>query len=844
MSDPDVNPIARKLINQSRSAKKQENVKKGRSFNWAKWLAILVMLVMATVVIAYNAVLAYIRPLREQAETFDLEALHKIEKASVIFDRNGTEIGRIFMINRTPISIAQVSQNTIDALVAQEDERFFKHSGVDFTGVMRAIWLNYKAGTETQGASTITQQLAREAFKLKDLETGDKSSRYNRKIIEWFLAQRIEKHYSKAEILELYLNRIYFGGGFYGIQAAAQGYFGKNAIDLSVLESATLTGIIKSPNNLQPLRFPDRAKKARNHVLSRMVEEGTLSPQERNELSEKPVVTVDRKHNPQDSYVYEAVRQETARIIGGEASLLGGYNIETTIDTNLQKVAESALARHLSEVEKRQGYAHQTYEQYRSLVDQIEQKSKAAKSAQNAAIPKPEYLQGAVLAVDNRDGGILVLVGGRDFSDSEYNRALQTSRPPGTAFTPFVFATAFQSPEYFPSMQIEDRPIDNRRVMIGGFQGILGEWGSETLEETAFKGTITAREALARGRNSATAELGERIGRPALIEFAKKAGIQTPIRDYPSSFLGASEVKLDELCLAYSSFANRGARPQKLTLIKRITDSEGKVIYEASKEAQTLVQAMDPIAAYQTHTCLVDALSKGTGKLAYEEYGLEKFPAAGKTGTHYEFKDLWFVGYTSAVTCGVWTGFDQQKTIYEGAFSNRINLPIWVDIMNAARKDYEPVEFAPPENAELVEVCRTSGQRATDGCYLTVTDENGGTRSVRNTTVEYLRPDSVFDSYCTQHPRSGLDLAPPRLRPMAQHTPTFSQAGEYAHVSPVRMRAMTLVGEDPYSSVIPVVKAEPVNPDGSKVLKAEPVEEPGANSPPIKLAPPPRLELE
>jgi membrane carboxypeptidase/penicillin-binding protein len=843
MSDPDVNPIARRLSNQPRPTGDRRNLRRRRQSQLPKWLAIFAMLLLLGGVATFGIVMAYIKPLREQAATFDLEALHKIEKASLILDRRGAEVGRIYMLNRTPISINQVPQNTIDALVAQEDERFFQHNGVDFIGIVRAIWLNYRAGSETQGASTITQQLAREAFKLKELEKGDKNSRYNRKIVEWFLAERIEQNYTKSEILELYLNRIYFGGGFYGIQAAAQGFFGKNASQLTVTESATIAGIIKSPNNLQPLRHPQRAANARNHVLNRMVIEGTLSPQERDTLSAQPVVTVKRATNPQDSYVYEAVRQEAARIIGGEAALLGGFNIHTTIDSKLQKVAEASVRKHLAEVETRQGYAHQTYEKYRALVQLYEEKSKASKSSAQPALPKPEYLQAAVLAIDNEDGGILAMVGGRDFSDSEYNRALQTSRPAGTAFTPFVFATAFQSSEYFPPLQIEDRPIDNRRVMIGGLQGILGEWGTETMERTVFKGTVTAREALAQGRNSATAELGERLGRGPVIELAKKVGFQSTIKDYPSSFLGASEVRLDELCLAYSTFANRGKRPQQVTLIKRITDYEGKIIYEVKEDTQTQIEAIDEIAAYQTHSCLTDALAQGTGKLAYTDYGLEEFPAAGKTGTHYEFKDLWFLGYSSAITCGVWSGFDQQKTIYEGAFSNRITLPIWVDIMNASRKDYKPEEFAPPESAELVEVCRTSGQRATDGCYINIT-KNGTTQSVRNTTLEVLRPDSHFDSFCTQHPHSGLDLTPPRLRgPLAQNTPSYSGI-EHASATPVRMQGATLIGNDPYKTVLPVVKAEPVNPDGSRVIKAEPVEEPEATQSPIKLAPPPKLELE
>ncbi|TLD71634.1 hypothetical protein FEM03_05695 [Phragmitibacter flavus] len=845
MSDPDVNPIAKKLTNQPRPTGERHNVRRRRSrrFFLSKWFAIFAMLVLLGGVATFGIVMAYVKPLREQAATFDLEALHKIEKASLILDRRGAEVGRIYMLNRTPIPINQVPQNTIDALVAQEDERFFQHSGVDFIGIVRAIWLNYRAGSETQGASTITQQLAREAFKLKDLETGEKNSRYNRKIVEWFLAERIEKNYTKSEILELYLNRIYFGGGFYGIQAAAQGFFGKNATQLTVTESATIVGIIKSPNNLQPLRHPERATAARNHVLNRMVTEGTLSKGELETLSAQPIVTVERMTNPQDSYVYEAVRQEAAKIIGGEAALLGGFNIHTTIDAKLQKVAEASVRKHLAEVEKRDAYPHQTYEKYRALVQLYDEKRKAGKNTISPPLPKPEYLQASVLAIDNENGGILAMVGGRDFADSEYNRALQSSRPPGTAFTPFVFATAFQSSDYYPPLQIEDRPIDNRRVMIGGLQGILGEWGTETMERTVFKGTVTARDALAQGRNSATAELGERIGRGPVIELAKKVGFQSTIKDYPSSFLGASEVRLDELCLAYSTFANSGKRPQQVTLIKRITDYEGKIIYEVKEDTQTTVEAIDEIAAFQTHSCLTDALATGTGSVAYSEYGLEKFPAAGKTGTHYEFKDLWFMGYTSAITCGVWSGFDQQKTIYEGAFSNRITLPIWVDIMNASRKDYKPEEITPPKNAELIEVCRTSGQRATDGCYVNVT-KNGNTQSVRNTSLEVLRPDSHFDSYCTEHPHSGLDLMPPRMRsPLAQNSASFS-GSESTNASPVRMQGLTLVGNDPYNTVLPVLKAEPVNPDGSRVIKAEPVEEPEATQSPIKLAPPPRLELE
>jgi len=808
-----------------------------------KWFAIFALIVLLGGVTTFAVVMSYIKPLREQAATFDLSALHEIEKASQILDRRGAEIGRLYMLNRTPITIDQVPMHLIQALTAQEDERFFEHGGVDFVGIVRAVWLNYKAGSETQGASTITQQLAREAFKLKDLETGEKSSRYNRKIVEWFLAERIEQKYTKSEILELYLNRIYFGGGFYGIQAAATGYFGKNASELNVSESATICGIIKSPNNLQPLRFPERAANARNHVLNRMVEEGYLTKDERDTLSAKPVITADREDVIQENYVYEAVRQEAMRTIGSEAALLGGFQIHTTIDGKLQQIAEASVMKQLAEVEKHQGYSHQTYDQYHQLLKKRQEQMKAGKLGKDAALPRPEYLQAAVLAIDNNDGGILAMVGGRDFGDSEFNRALQSRRPAGTAFTPFVFATAFQSPNYFPPMQIDDRPIDNRRVMIGGLTGILGEWGSEQ-DVTTYRGKVTAREALAQGRNAATAELGERLGRGPVIELAKKMGIESPIRDYPSSFLGSSEVKLNELCLAYSAFPGKGKRPKQLNLISKITDDKGKIIYQIKTEDRGHVQVLDEMAAYQTHTCLVDALAEGTGKAAYSEYGLDKFPAAGKTGTHYEFKDLWFMGYTSSITCGVWTGFDQQKTIYEGAFSNRITLPIWVDIMNGAEKNFPAQAIAAPEDAEFVEVCKTSGMRATDGCYVNVTDASGATKAVRNTRTEALRHDTTFDLFCPEHPNTGVDIIAPRLRsPMAIQAPAYN-GGDYVNVSPVRMQSMTLVGIDPYNTVLPVPKAEPVNPDGSRVIRAEPVEEPGMTESPIKLAPPPPLELE
>ncbi len=746
----------------------------------------------------------------------------------MVYDRRGDELGpQTYVLNRTPVKIEQVPMHFIQALTSEEDARFFQHSGVDKIGILRAMYLNWKAHAETQGASTITQQLARDAYKLKDLqESGDKWSRYKRKGIEVFLAGRIEKRYTKSEILELYLNRIYFGGGFYGVQAAAQGYFGKDVSKLDVLESATICGIIKSPNNLQPLRYKDRAKKARNHVLDRMRDQGVITAEEHDELAAKPVVTTPKEADAHLSYVYEEVRQEVVKIVGEEAAQAGGFKVYTTLDSKLQKAAEESVRKRLAQVEEHPGYDRQTYAQYHALLSDWRRKINAKQIAPDTPRPQPDYLQAAVLMMDNHDGGVLAMVGGRDFLDSMYNRAMQSTAGKGTAFIPFLYADAFQSPDYFPPLRIEDGPMDNRRVGIGGNTGILGEWGTEQ-DSTTFKDTISLRESLLQSRTAATIRLGERIGLDPVKQLAVKLGINSPLRDLASTFLGASEVRLDEMCLAYSSFADGGKRPKEIVLIHRITDNEGKVIFQVKEDEDPLVPALDEMAAYQTHTCLVDALRRGTGKPAYEDYGLEDFPAAGKTGTHYDFKDLWFMGYTSAVTCGVWCGFDQQKPVYTGAFSNRVALPIWVDAMNAAHKDYKPEEIQPPENAQMVEVCRKSGLRATDACYEKVPDPiHGGMRSVRDTYKEALRPNSIFEEYCDVHRGSGTPLSYSAPHPREENLPVLGTSPtEVAGVEPVRMQGLTILGSDPYNSEIPIPHAQPVNPDGSPIWRATPVEE-------------------
>ena len=806
------------------------------------WFKAIMLLGFLSVVAAFCAFQFIAEPLRKKAESFDLSKMRELESASIVYDRHGGEMARIFIENRMLVSISEVPPSLIDALTAQEDSRYFQHSGVDYIGLLRAVYLNFRAGEVTQGASTITQQLARQSFNLLERT-------YRRKILEAFLAHRIEQHFSKTEILELYLNKIYFGAGFHGVKSAAKGYFGKEVKNLTVDEAATLCGLIKSPNRLSPIRHPEASIEARNMVLTRMASEGHLTREEAAELMKKPMITMARAGDPTLTYVFEEVRQEVVRRVGGERAAVGGFQIYTTIDPVLQKAAEESVRARLAQIETQPNFQHQTYSQFKALLADYEAKVTSGAINPASPRPKPEYLQASAMVMDNKDGGILAMVGGRDFTDSQFNRATLSVRPLGTAFLPFVYGAAFSKPEFFPGSQTEDAPIDNKRVMIGGFTGILGEWGTESEASTWPMTNISAREALVNSRNAATVRLGEKVGLPAIKEFATKAGIQSPLKDYPSSYLGASEAKLNEMCLAYSVFPNGGQRPKEMFMIRRITDADDKIVFQSSED-DGWVEAVDPVAAYQTHSCLVEALHRGTGSPSLTEFGLGQFLAAGKTGTHYEFKDLCFFGYTSAVTCGVRVGFDSQKQVFLGAFSNRTALPIWTDIINASVQKYPAGDILPPADAEKVELCRKSGMRATDFCYEKVKDANGEIKSIRHTYDEYLRPGTVFDSYCPVHTSDG---APPDVSTLRGFSSIDSEAGmmgpnfaKFSHIEPVSMKGLTVLGTDPYQALQPVLRARPVAPDGVEIKRPEIVEPDPLDgfSPVLQLAPPPALKIE
>src|SRR5216110_316661 len=751
------------------------------------YLPTLIVLLLIIFVAIYFGIVS--SELKAEAATYDLSKLEQMESASVILDRNGKIFGQIYVENRETIPYDQLPRDLVNAVVAMEDNKFYQHSGYDLFGIVRAALVNFVSGHVRQGASTITQQLARNSFALKERT-------YRRKLLEIYVSERIEQHFGKQKIMELYLNRIYFGGGLYGAEAAARGYFDKPAREMSLVECATLAGIIKSPNRLSPWSDRATARESRNVTLSRMRDLGFIDRQRCAAAQSEDVLIGNRQNAQGQTYAVDYIRQKVIEAVGLNRAMNEGFRIHTTIDSDLQKAAEDSLRSNLDRAEKHPDYEHPTYAEYTATF----RKSRPGSSPP----PVPDYLQGAVIVLDNATGGMLALVGGRDFEHNQYDRALQARRPAGTAMTPFVFAAAFEN-GMFPGSVVEDSALDNRAVMIGGTTGILGEWGPESAENR-YEGPITAREALSKSKNGATIRLGMNPGVDDVIDLCRKAGIHSSLRPYPATFLGSSEVTLAELALAYTIFPNGGWRPNVSHILERIEEKDGTLVWDAKRESiRKLVT--EPETAYEVHSCLADALESGTGKAAFTQFGLKKIPAAGKTGTAYDFTDALFTGYDSNFTCAVWAGFDKPQKIYRGAFGRELALPVWVDVMNAAAQSYPPREIKQPSNLKQIEICSRSGLLATDKCYDAVKTSSGDTVQKRTTNMEIATPAQAPTESCNVHgePRARLVRNLP-----SGDLPRAALAVDLSEVTPVVIKSPTLLADkDPYNSLKPTLKPEP-----------------------------------
>src|SRR6184192_246665 len=765
--------------------------------------------------------------LKREATTYDLSKLEQMESASVILDRNGKIFGQIYVENRETIPYDQLPRDLVNAVVAMEDNKFYQHSGYDLFGIVRAALVNFVSGHVRQGASTITQQLARNSFALKERT-------YRRKLLEIYVSERIEQHFGKQKIMELYLNRIYFGGGLYGAEAAARGYFDKPAREMSLVECATLAGIIRSPNRLSPWADRAAARESRNVVLGRMRDLGFVDRQRCAAAQSEDVLIGNRQNAQGQTYAVDYIRQKVIEAVGWNRAMNEGFRIHTTIDSDLQKAAEDSLRSNLDRAEKHPDYEHPTYAEYTATF----RKARPGSSPP----PVPDYLQGAVIVLDNATGGMLALVGGRDFEHNQYDRALQARRPAGTAMTPFVFAAAFEN-GMFPGSVVEDSALDNRAVMIGGTTGILGEWGPESAENR-YEGRMTARQALVKSKNGATVRIGMNAGVDSVLQLCSAAGIRSSLRPYPATLLGSSEVTLAELALAYTIFPNGGWRPNASHILERIEEKDGTLVWDAERD-RTRQTVVKPETAYEVHSCLVDALESGTGKAAYSQFGLKKIPAAGKTGTAYDFTDALFAGYDSALTCAVWGGFDKPQKIYRGAFGRKLALPVWVDVMNASAERYPAKQIPQPSTLKKIEICSRSGLLATDKCYDAVKTATGDTVQRRTTYMEIATPAQAPTESCNVHgePRARLVRNLP-----SGDLPRAALAVDLSEITPVVVKSPTLLADkDPYNSLKPTLKPEPepkaekeaaenakidINANESRVTSTKPerVSEPGVDS--------------
>src|SRR5678815_1140382 len=602
----------------------------------------------------------------------EVRGLGEMAQATTIYDAGDNPVFTIFKEQRIEVPLERISPNLIKAVISVEDQRFYDHGGVDLIRIGAAMLRNLREGRRAEGGSTITQQLARQSFLTRD-------KTFRRKIKEVILAAHIEREFTKHDILELYLNKVYLGDGLYGVEAASLGYFGKHASDLSVDQAALLAGLIQSPSSYAPTVNLDRAVARRNVVLQAMVNAGALEAAEADRAKRSKVQLTNSIEMKETFGLYfkEQVRRELTERFGGSRVAEGGLKVYSTLDTELQKAAETLLEDGVAAIEKRRGYRHDPRTTAKGL----------------------DYLQGALVAIDPETGAIRAMVGGRDFNDSRFNRAMQAHRQAGSAFKPFVYAAALEQ-GYSPASVISNLNSPTATPQ--------GNWMPEDEHSTAS--SMTMRSALKISSNRAAVQLLNTVGIPNAVSFAEKLNVGTP-PSVPSLALGASEVTLLSLTSAYGAFADGGI-VRTPVLLRRVEDSDGKVLYEEKGKSE---RAISEASAFLMSSMLADVVNSGTAyRVRQSGFTL---PAAGKTGTTNDYVDAWFVGYTPHLVTGVWVGFDQPKTIISNGYAADLAVPIWGQFMKVATKGAKPDWYERPSNVVGVNVCRVSGKLPNAGCY-------------------------------------------------------------------------------------------------------------------------------
>ncbi|MCX5722393.1 MAG: PBP1A family penicillin-binding protein [Nitrospirae bacterium] len=698
----------------------------------------------------------------------DLPPLDQLETyqpslVTQVYSSDQQRIGQFFIERRIQTPLAEIPERFRRAVIAVEDVRFFEHPGLDYIGMLRAAWTNVRRGGKVEGASTITQQLARSLF-LSSERT------FDRKVRELILAYKMELVLTKDKILELYLNQIYFGQGAYGIASASQTYFGKDLSALTTAEAAFLAGLPKSPNNYSPFKAYERAKKRQEHVLTRMEEAGFLTEAEREEAAAE-TLNFRRPGGEQAApYFVEHVRQLLVAKYGEALVYKGGLKVFTTLNMEMQKAAETAFAAGLRELDKRQGWrgplrtvdpavlapsvvgvtASQALKtgDYREAVitkvakdhflaqvgpvtarlafedmawakrrltgpdtakdafvnpnlkqvlkpgDVVEvMVKKLERDVVHVQLEQTPLVEGGLIALEPAKGAIRAMVGGYDFGRSEYNRAIQAHRQPGSAFKPIIYAAALNQ-GMSPASMILDAPVVYERELEEK------TWKPENYGHK-FHGMVSLREALAHSYNLATVRLLDKVGIRNVLEFAKTVGITSPLAADLSLGLGSSSVGLLELTSVYSVLLNEGNRVEPYAIVS-VEDSAGKVLELAESQALPVISKE---TAYGITNMMEDVIQKGTGQAA-KSIGR---PIAGKTGTTNDFINAWFIGGAPNLVAGVYVGFDDGRPLGETESGAHAALPIWINFMKESLKQVPVMAFTVPEGVTFVNVDPATG---------------------------------------------------------------------------------------------------------------------------------------
>jgi len=581
-----------------------------------------------------------------------LETLQPIV-GSRLYDDNDELLTELHVERRIFVPLAQIPQALRDAVIATEDRRFYSHWGIDPIGVARAIVQNYRRGRIVEGGSTITQQLTKVLFL-----TPDKS--LERKLKEAVLALELERRYSKDRILEMYLNQVYFGHGAYGVEAAARTYFGKSVSELNVREAALIAGLPRAPTSYSPFEHPQPAKLRRELVLRRMAEYGSIKASEAKRLARTDLGLIPpERRRTSGQYFLEYVERTLEAKYGADMVFKGGLNVYTTLNPTMQLAAEQAVRDGLKALESRTG--------------------------KGGAREHPE---GALVTIEPHTGFIKAMVGGFDFFRSEFNRAAQARRQPGSAFKPFVYIAALEA-GFTPATRIDDAPVTYPVGRNGN------AWKPENYDRV-FRGPTTLQQAVEESVNVVTVKLQERIGVNRTVQVARRLGVTSALNLDLTLALGSSDMTLLELTSAYTALANQGIWLPP-TAIRYITDANGKLLEEHVPEGR---EALSPETAYVVTHMLRGVVERGTGQGA-KALGR---PVAAKTGTTNDYSNAWFIGFTPRLATGVWVGYDRPRSLGKDETGSRVAVPIWTTYMNRVLTGTPKEDFPVPERVVLVPV--------------------------------------------------------------------------------------------------------------------------------------------